>query len=188
MRKNLSSIFVSVCTPAKKLWPSFCTILDRFLEAVKWFDSTGLSLGINASKVAVNVLARHQSPEYRPCEIFSPLVCKVATWHPHSCTAVLKYNLPCLVLYQPIEKSMWECEGKFTSFFSHEHSVSPGNPVALALTEVCVLLTSLHVAETETWPNLNTLLLYMTRLSLWVSVWFQIRCCFCARHCVCCAF
>lgn len=75
MRKHLSSILVS---HDKKQCEVFL-LYRRDSWKQEFCENTALSLGINVRKVSVNVLAQHQSPEYRPCVIFRPFVSKVAS-------------------------------------------------------------------------------------------------------------
>lgn len=151
MKEKIPSVLVSVCSPAKELLPMWIWIISdvSWLQTDSWkwkiLRCERLAVGINASKVAVNV--KHQSPEYRPSEIFRPLVSKVANWHPRSCNATVskkkekKKRSWILLVSFFIAPSRDPSESAKQSLlpFSHMNTAAPpGNPVALALTEVCV--------------------------------------------------
>lgn len=116
MKKKIPSVLVSVCNPAKQLLPMWIWIISdvSWLQTDSWkwkiLRCERLAVGINASKVAVNV--KHQSPEYRPSEIFRPLVSKLANWHPRSCNATVSrktesYSSRSLSLRREIHLRVW---------------------------------------------------------------------------------
>lgn len=171
MKKKIPSVLVSVCNPAKELLPMWIWIISdvSWLQTDSWkwkiLRCERLAVGINASKVAVNV--KHQSPEYRPSEIFRPLVSKLANWHPRSCNATVSrktesYSSRSLSLRREIHLRVWsKVYSLLLTWTRRLHQATLWHSLSLK----CVSLTSLHVAKTDKWPDSNALLRRTTRLS-----------------------
>lgn len=119
--------------------------------------------------MAVNDFAQHQSPEYRPREIFRPLVSEVANWHPHSCKATVlksKSHLFCSSsihreIHLRVRSKVYSLLLTWTRWFYQA-------TLWRLLSWRCVPFTTLRVTEIDEWPDLNTLLC-VTRLSHCVS-------------------
>lgn len=164
MKKKIPSVLVSVCNPAKELLPMWIWIISdvSWLQTDSWkwkiLRCERLAVGINASKVAVNV--KHQSPEYRPSEIFRPLVSKLANWHPRSCNATVSrktesYSSRSLSLRREIHLRVWsKVYSLLLTWTRRLHQATLWHSLSLK----CVSLTSLHVAKTDKWPDSNALL------------------------------
>lgn len=86
-----------------------------------------------------------------------------------------KLNPVCLRRYHSIEKSMWECEAKFTPVFSHEHGSSTGQPRGSALTAVSLSHRRVSLRQINDLIWIHNCTVYGQTFTLWAAShpWFM---------------